>query len=81
MRLKAAFNCNSLQGEAVVVCTALKKYGMIMADNGGDYFVSGAPDPRWNNAAIDTLKVRLRCFCCLCLCVLFLFFCCVCVRL
>ena len=41
---------------AVLILTALKKYGMILADNGGGFFVSGAPDPRWNDANIDTMK-------------------------
>lgn len=35
---------------------ALKQYGMLLADNGGDWFVSGAPDPRWNDESIGTLK-------------------------
>jgi hypothetical protein len=39
-----------------VILAALRKYGMILADNGGGFFVSGAPDPRWNDANIDTMK-------------------------
>jgi hypothetical protein len=35
---------------------ALKKYGMIVADNGSDWFLSGAPDARWNDAELNTLK-------------------------
>ena len=35
---------------------ALKKYGMILADNGSNWFVSGAPDPRWNDDELGTLK-------------------------
>jgi hypothetical protein len=34
----------------------LKTYGMIVADNGGDWFVSGAPDPRWNDDHLNLLK-------------------------
>ena len=34
---------------------ALKEYGMIVADNGSDWFVSGAPDPRWSNDDLHTL--------------------------
>ena len=41
---------------AQVILTALKRYGMIVADNGGDWFLSGAPDPRWNDEEIATLK-------------------------
>ena len=32
-----------------VIARALKKYGMLMADNGGNWFVTGVPDERWNN--------------------------------
>ena len=34
---------------------ALKRYGMIVADNGSDWYVSGAPDPRWSNDDLHTL--------------------------
>lgn len=40
-RLKASFNCFNLAFEARVVCTALKTYGAIVADNGADWFLSG----------------------------------------
>ena len=39
-----------------VILTALKQYGLIVADNGGAMFVSGAPDERWNNGELDQLK-------------------------
>jgi (p)ppGpp synthase/HD superfamily hydrolase len=35
---------------------ALKKYGMIVADNGSDWFISGATDSRWNDTDLDQLK-------------------------
>ena len=38
-----------------IVLQALKEYGMIVADNGSDWFVSGAPDPRWSNDDLHTL--------------------------
>ena len=38
-----------------VVLQALREYGMIVADNGSDWFVSGAPDPRWSNDDLHTL--------------------------
>jgi hypothetical protein len=41
------------------VLQALKTYGMILADNGGNWFISGAPDPRWDDNELNTLK-RLR---------------------
>ncbi len=56
-RLKAGVNISGFSPQARIILTALKKYGMMVADNGGDWFLSGAPDPRWDDAAIDTLKV------------------------
>jgi hypothetical protein len=56
VRLRAGFDVTGFPPTARVVLTALKRYGMILADNGGSWFLSGAPDPRWNDAEIDTLK-------------------------
>ena len=39
-----------------VILRALKTYGMILADNGSNWYVSGAPDARWNDAELNTLK-------------------------
>jgi hypothetical protein len=39
-----------------VILRALKTYGMIVADNGSDWFISGAPDIRWNDDELNTLK-------------------------
>ena len=39
-----------------VILRALKKYGMILADNGSNWFISGAPDPRWSDDDVNTLK-------------------------
>jgi len=41
---------------ARVVLTALKRYGMILADNGSDWFISGAPNRGWNNDQVHTLQ-------------------------
>jgi hypothetical protein len=41
--------------QARVVLQALKEYGLVLADNGSNWFVSGAPDPRWSNEALHTL--------------------------
>jgi hypothetical protein len=49
LRLKAGFDLSPLPQEAQVIGRALKRYGMIVADNGGGWFISGAPDERWNN--------------------------------
>ncbi len=56
VRLKANYDISRFPPAARVVLTALKKYGMILADNGGNWFVSGAPDPRWPDAEIEALK-------------------------
>lgn len=56
VRLKASVDIAGFPPEVRVILTALKAYGMFLADNGGGFFVSGAPDPRWNDANIDTMK-------------------------
>lgn len=56
VRLKADFDLSGFPPPARVILTALKRYGMIVADNGGDWFISGAPDPRWPDEQIQTLK-------------------------
>ena len=49
VRLKAGFDISSYPATAQVILLALKKYGMIVADNGSNWFISGAPDPRWSD--------------------------------
>jgi hypothetical protein len=56
MRLKASFDISSFPRQAQVILAALKKYGMIMADNGSSIYISGDPDNRWNNDDLGTLK-------------------------
>ena len=56
MRLRADYPEKGFPKAALVVIRALKTYGMLLADNGGDWFVSGAPDPKWDDDAIGTLK-------------------------
>jgi hypothetical protein len=56
LRLKAGFNISSFSPQNQVILTALKKYGMILADNGSGIFISGAPDSRWNNSDLGKLK-------------------------
>jgi len=55
-RLKAGVDISGFPADVQVILTALKTYGMMLADNGGPFFVSGAPDPGWNDANIDTMK-------------------------
>ena len=59
LRLKASIDASSFPPSVRAIVVALKRYGMILADNGGALFLSGAPDPRWKDAEVDALK-RLR---------------------
>jgi hypothetical protein len=54
-RLKASFDCSPLRHPARVVCVALKRYGMFVADNGSNWYLTGAPDPRWDDDALQDL--------------------------
>jgi len=56
VRLKAGVNISGYPASAQVILRALKKYGMIVADNGSNWFVSGTADARWNDTEINTLK-------------------------
>lgn len=56
LRLKASFDTSGFSPANQVILTALKKYGMILADNGSAIFISGAPDSRWNNSDLSNLK-------------------------
>ena len=56
VRLKADYDITKFPSSAQVILRGLKKYGMLLADNGGDWFVSGAPHPHWNDDELHTLK-------------------------
>lgn len=56
VRLKASYDISRFPKPDQVILRALKTYGMIVADNGGDWFVTGAPDPRWNDDELGELK-------------------------
>jgi hypothetical protein len=56
LRLKASFDVSTYTGQARVVLNALKKYGMIVADNGSNWFITGAADTRWNDTDLNQLK-------------------------
>ncbi len=56
VRLRADYDISNFPRSAQIVLTALKKYGMLLADNGSNWFISGVPDPRWNNDELATLK-------------------------
>jgi hypothetical protein len=55
LRLKASFDISSFSPTNQVLLTAMQKYGLIMADNGSNMFISGDPDSRWNNDDLHNL--------------------------
>ncbi len=56
LRLKASFDISGFSLSNQVILTALKRYGMILADNGSAIYISGAPDRRWDNSDLGNLK-------------------------
>jgi hypothetical protein len=54
-RLKADFDISGFAPEVQVILTALKEYGMMLADNGSAWYISGAPDERWDNGILHQL--------------------------
>lgn len=55
-RLKASFDTAGFSPEVRVILTAMQRYGLILADNGSSWYVSGASDDRWNNDLLRELK-------------------------
>ncbi len=55
LRLKAGFDTSGFPPQARAVLEALKRYGMIVADNGSSWYISGAPDSRWSNDDLHSL--------------------------
>jgi hypothetical protein len=56
VRLKASFDISGFPPRCQVILRALKTYGMFLADNGGNWFLSGTPDPRWDDEEMNLLK-------------------------
>jgi len=56
VRLKASFNISTFTPAMQVVLRAMQKYGMILADNGSNWYFSGAPDMRWSDDELNQLK-------------------------
>jgi hypothetical protein len=54
-RLKASFDITGYSSQVQVILTAMKRYGLILADNGSAWYVSGAPDERWDNDVLREL--------------------------
>jgi hypothetical protein len=55
-RLRADYDVSGFHGQALAILRALRTYGMIVADNGSNWYISGAPDPRWDDDDLDQLK-------------------------
>jgi hypothetical protein len=55
VRLKASVDISGFPPHVQVILRALQTYGMFVADNGSAFFVSGAPDPRWNDSELHTM--------------------------
>jgi hypothetical protein len=56
LRLKASWSLAGFHGESLIVLRALKRYGLIVADNGSSWYITGAPDPRWNDDDLEQIK-------------------------
>ena len=57
VRLKASFDMAQFSPANRVILRALQRYGMFVADNGSNWFLSGAPDPRWSDEDLSILKI------------------------
>jgi hypothetical protein len=56
LRLKADFDISGFDPVCQVILRAMKKHGLIVADNGSNWYISGAPDDRWNDEVLSELK-------------------------
>ncbi|MEP7201321.1 MAG: hypothetical protein ABI894_01870 [Ilumatobacteraceae bacterium] len=56
LRLRADFDVNALTGQSKVIAAAMQRYGLIVADNGSNWFFQGAPNPGWNDDDLNQLK-------------------------
>ena len=56
LRLKADYSLAGFSGQALVILQALKRYGLIVADNGSPWYITGAPSGKWNEASLEQIK-------------------------
>ena len=56
LRLRADYNISGFHGQSRVILEAMKKYGLIVADNGSNWFITGAADSRWDDDDLNQLK-------------------------
>jgi hypothetical protein len=57
LRLSASFDISGFSGQARVIAQALQQFGLIVADNGSNWFFQGSTDPRWDDASLNQLKL------------------------
>jgi hypothetical protein len=55
-RLKASYDISGFDPMIQVILQAMKTYGLMLADNGSAWFITGAPDPHWNDDVLSQLK-------------------------
>jgi hypothetical protein len=56
LRLKASYSLAGFTGESLVILQALKRYGLIVADNGSPWYITGAPSSHWNDENLEEIK-------------------------
>jgi hypothetical protein len=56
LRLRAGYSLRGFRGTAKTIAVALKRYGMIVADNGSNWFFGGSSDRRWDDENLNQLK-------------------------
>jgi hypothetical protein len=56
LRLKASYDVSRLRGQARVIAVAMQRYGLIVADNGSNWYFQGAPSSGWDDDDLDQLK-------------------------
>lgn len=60
VRLRASFRLDGYSGDALVLLTAMKRYGLILADQGSAWYVTGTSDPAWADALDQLRTMRVR---------------------
>jgi len=56
LRLKASYSLAGFTGQSLIILEALKRYGLIVADNGSPWFITGAPNSHWNDENLEQIK-------------------------
>ena len=56
MRLKSNYDLSGFHGQSRVILQALKTYGLLVADNGSNWFITGTADARWDDSDLNQLK-------------------------